>query len=315
MTARKFSDEVERQIVERYRSGASMTDVAREFGCTDVSVGNILRRAGVPKRSREDRREQAALTESERADVIRLYEQGMIVRDLARRFRKRTDDITAVLDTAGVEVRSGRAKLSQDDEKRLVSEYQAGATTASLARKFDITKGTVTRILGRWNVVAPVGRPKGLQIPDDVCEQAIALYLSGLSQQKVAKQIGISQSTVSKALMAAHINKTQQIPAARGSRTRKRVLNDNGYVLVVPAEEDLQYVKITRYPYVLEHRLVMARHLGRPLQRGESVHHINAIRDDNRIENLQLRQGNHGSGAVYSCNDCSSHNVQPKPLA
>jgi hypothetical protein len=73
----------------------------------------------------------------------------------------------------------------------------------------------------------------------------------------------------------------------RGNKTRHK----KGYVLV----------RVPSHPYasggyVFEHRLVMEDHIGRYLLSNENIHHKNGIKDDNRIENLELWVKNQPAG-------------------
>lgn len=83
-------------------------------------------------------------------------------------------------------------------------------------------------------------------------------------------------------LSEAHIGKQMAYkhPNWKGGKNKRY----DGYILVYcPNHPSIRSKK-----YVFEHRLVMEKHLGRYLTHKEVVHHINNIKNDNRIENLML---------------------------
>jgi hypothetical protein len=93
------------------------------------------------------------------------------------------------------------------------------------------------------------------------------------------------------------------IKAHRGQRStawKGGIIKDKfGYVLIWKP----QHPNAKLAGYIHEHRLVMAEHLGRPLESYEFIHHRNGIKDDNRLENLELLTKNVHRGIV-KCPHC-----------
>lgn len=72
-----------------------------------------------------------------------------------------------------------------------------------------------------------------------------------------------------------------------------RTMTGQGYVRIYVPDDP----RSNMGRYMLEHIIIMETTLGRQLLPGETVHHKNTIRNDNRPENLELRiKSNHPSG-------------------
>ena len=131
-----------------------------------------------------------------------------------------------------------------------------------------------------------VGGDHSVWITCPVCKKRRLASSSNLQRLRLGKLTGrCSKCSAKVCVGSAHGH-------WRGGRTISNKSDIDGYVhthiaLFTPEEQViLEPMRPKNKPYILQHRAVMALHLGRPLGSWEIIHHKNGIRDDNRLENL-----------------------------
>ena len=130
-------------------------------------------------------------------------------------------------------------------------------------------------------------------------EEIIALYQQGYSTKMLGDMFKTTPNTIQSRLRENGIALRSPglglrvSPRAIEARKRKPWPSNgrfvrNGYIVQKVRQNDFFYPMVDYKGYILEHRLVMARHLNRCLLPWEVVHHKNGVKDDTRLENLEL---------------------------
>jgi hypothetical protein len=155
-------------------------------------------------------------------------------------------------------------------------------STTQIGRLKGCNSSTVSHALKRAGIPAR-SAGKGIDWTD-----LKDLYVTqNLSTVEIARIKGCTNSSVGLALKALGIparNYSEAVRLVKGRVSHKKVKNKAGYIMVwMP-----NHPGSNSAGYIFEHRLVMEQSLGRLLLSTEFVHHKNGIKDDNRIENLEL---------------------------
>lgn len=252
--------------------------------------------------------------------ALRDYAATKNARKVVARTGLSLSTVYRILEDHGVErvglglYRKRARKLPPDEQ--VLAEYERGDSLSQIADRYHCTALVVSRSLKRSGAKM---RPRGNHGKRITREEALLMakhYAELQSQQAVAVAMGTGQSRVSQGLrmIGIHCGSARMRGASHPSWKGGRHIAE-GYVRIRLEPDDPLYCMAGSQGYASEHRIVMARALGRPLSAHESVHHINGDRTDNTLENLQLRFGKHGKGVVLACAQCGSQEVRYTALA
>jgi hypothetical protein len=219
---------------------------------------------------------------------------------------------------------SGPNRYTREQKQEIADRYIAGEGLKVLAKEYGCSVPNIhTIVTNRGIDMRPLGLPPML---DGIINAIKEQRLAGRSYREIGLTLGLHPGTVGEVcrdklgLVTNNIDLNDEITRLvrkRGSLPReaspswrggRRILH--GYVHVSIPPDDPMYCMTYSGGYVAEHRLVMARALGRPLTKYETVHHKNSEdKTNNDLSNLQLRWGNHGKGHAMKCLNCGSHNL------
>jgi DNA-directed RNA polymerase specialized sigma subunit len=177
-----------------YQQGASLKEASGRFGVAESTASKLFSAAGLPARAPGRRRER----EYPVGEMYALYERGMTLREVGRRFRLSHGRLRELFTEAGLETRPTRREYPIAEMYAL---YEQGVSLKEIGKRFEVSESSLSRLFraAGLSLRAP-GRHKKREYP---VAEMYALYEQGTLLREIGERFGVSDTHVSRVFKAA----------------------------------------------------------------------------------------------------------------
>lgn len=315
---RKVGNQDKAEICRQYTEGETTYALARAFGVSDATIGNVLAREGVERRTgSEAHRSHRVLSDAQELEVLRRYQAGETAKAIAEDFSVSTQPVFNALDRRGVPrnyrgvyesaKRFGLRVLSATQEAEACRRYEHGESVAAIADAMSVGIGTVDGALKRGGVemrLPAAGERTAPETEAEVCRR----YLKGETPKKISQETGVPRATISFVLKRNGIDPRHKIrytPEQEAVALRRYLAGERVYEIA----SDLGISPAGIYP-ILKRRGHDAGRVARRLE-WEEAQAANVIRSLSAYRKWRqavlARDGR-------ACQDCRAHSTFDNPL-
>lgn len=137
-------------VIERFKSGESCNNLAKEYGCSATIITRFLKKHGInPKREN--------LYDHRFNEFKELFESGRSIYSMEKELKISAFTIIKILNNGGVDTSRG-CKIRKDPiknhEDEIVRLYEEGKSESEIGKIFDCNASSVSRLLKRRKVNA-----------------------------------------------------------------------------------------------------------------------------------------------------------------
>lgn len=229
-------------------------------------------------------------------EIADLRNAGNGPSDISRKTRTTVADVHYRLQRMGFSP-DNRLKCKNLPELRRCLEE--GMKEEDAAKKFGLTSASISRYATQWGL----GRYANVPIDDNLL---IERYVSQLwSVERIQKELGYGRTRTRRRLnelgLLRSMVETSRARADRRLRENgvEHPIDGNGYPMT-KLPEGHKTGRQMRNSLVYVHVLEMEKHLGRPIQKGETIHHVDFDKTNSQIDNLHLCENQSAHAKIHT---------------